>query len=202
MIRVVFCLAFTFSSALLLGQAPAEPAQEKGSAQQPAAAPSEVLNLLNLISAKASDDGAQLVLMAPKKQAETRTRTVAVTRMATETRTRVITDPNGKTVEQTYQVKVPITEQMEQQYVVFAITGMQRHEIDRAAVRAWRLSGESLDQARLVDWLKESRKVFAVEKPLTEKFAAPEPYYAEVMKADTVVIYLPPGELAKSAVEK
>jgi hypothetical protein len=198
MIRSVLCVALAFSCTLLLGQAPSDAIKGKGSAQQPAAAPSDALSLLNVMSAKISDDKARLVLMAPKKQAETRTRTVAVTRMVTEARTRVVKDPTGNNVEQTYHVKIPVTEQFEQEYVTFAITGMQQHEVDFSAVRAWRLSGEPLDAGKLSEWLKESRKVFALEMPLTEKFTATEPYYAEVLKPDTVMIYLPPGELSKT----
>jgi formylglycine-generating enzyme required for sulfatase activity len=71
----------------------------------------------------------------------------------------------------------------------------QRLTAPLTAVRAWRITGESLDNATLLQQLAESSHVFAVEMTESAKFTGISTYHASILRPDSIVLYLSPNTM-------
>ncbi len=114
---------------------------------------------------------------------------MAMTRM--ETRTREIT-VDGKAVTQAYTVNVPYTETREFTYQVAVLQGEDKADIPVEKIRAWDLTGRVVDTATLAVKLVFPTHVMVIELDPNETYEALDPYYASVMKQDTLVLCIEP----------
>lgn len=162
---------------------------------KPSGPPPASISFQNLVLAKVAADRSALMLLCPQYRYETRTRTVTVTKMVPETRTRVVKQKDGSDVEQTYTVQIPISEEQTQQYAVLILTEPAKFNVLVKDVRAWQINGESIDSGELLRRLSEATHVFAVEMDASQKFVAIEPYFAEVLRPGTLILYVPLGVL-------
>lgn len=167
----------------------------------PSGGPDRVLNFGDICIAKGSPDQHSLLIAKPVFQTETRTKVIYVTKYRTETRTREVVQPNGESVTQTYTVQVPYTEAVEQTYTVQVPFGATKFTVPMAMVRAWNLSGEPVDPASLARRLAKPTYVIASESDPSASFRGVEPFYASVLRTDTIVIYVAPGALTVEAPE-
>lgn len=187
-----FIIAFgLLSPALTLAQVP----DAQLNKFTPSGPPPASVSLQNLALAKVGADKSAIMLLCPQYRYETRTRTVTVTKTVPETRTRAVTQKDGSVAEQTYTVEIPVTEEQTQQYAVLLLSEPVKFSVPIKDVRAWQISGESIDSGELLRRLSEATHVFAVEMDASQKFVAIEPYFAEVLRPGTLILYVPPGML-------
>jgi hypothetical protein len=152
----------------------------------------------NLSISKISADGKTMQIARPKIQAETRTRTIAKTVFRKETRERTVSE-GGEEKTVTYDVTVPMTVMEEQAYIVRFPSGSDRFEVAMDQVSALDLSGNPIDRNALASRLQKPAYVLAMEGN-AKSFTAIDPFYLNVLRADTLVIFLPPGSIPAAPV--
>ncbi len=164
--------------------------------QQPSAPPSKgipqrsaTISFDNLCVAQLSQDQKSIHLTWPRIAIELRTRTVNVKLTRTETRTRTI-KVDGRSVPETYTVTVPFTESREVTSKIQSVIGMHEADIPVDQVRAWTLTGRTIDVDALSERLNRAKPVFAYTTPKDKNFEELDPYYASVMVDETLVLYI------------
>jgi hypothetical protein len=163
---------------------------------KPSGPPPGQVGLQNLMVAKAVADKSSMMLLVPQYKYETRTRTYTVTKVVPETRTRPVKLKDGSIAEQTYTVEVPVTEERTQEYMVGIVMEPSKVYVPLKEVRAWQISGETVDTGELLRRLGEATHVFAMEIDASAKFEPVEPFFSEVLRPRTLVLYLSPGVLS------
>jgi hypothetical protein len=151
----------------------------------------------NLSIARISADGKTVQVARPKIQNQTRTRTVNKTVIASETRTRTVSD-GGVEKTETYQVEVPHTVSEEQMYNVRFPSGSDRFDVAMDKVRALDLSGNAIDGNALAARLRKPAYVLAMEGD-AGNYTAIDPFYVNVLRPDTIVMFLPPSSIPAPA---
>jgi len=113
------------------------------------------------------------------------TRTVPITKIRMETRTRMVKDPDtGEALEQTYSVCVPYTEQIER-----AETVRRRIEVPLEDTKVWTFSGKALSAEEVRTSLSSAKRCFYTENRWIKDKYQGDPFYAEMLKPDVLVIW-------------
>jgi hypothetical protein len=143
---------------------------------------------------KASSDKKGLTVLTPLYDAETRTRTVQLTKFVLETREREVKDGDQtKTV--TYTVQVPVTVEEIQTYTVLIPRSSSKFAVPLSKVRAWDLSGKKMSQQHLLAAITNATKAFVSESHPSFEFEGYDEYFASVLNPETLVIFVEPGVL-------
>ncbi|XZE54661.1 hypothetical protein SH139x_000636 [Planctomycetaceae bacterium SH139] len=159
---------------------------------KPAGGPQWDLGSLAVAKFVGEQDGQPaLALMVTDWRVETRTRVVNVMKQVPETRTRTV-ENNGVTEERTYTVMVPYTEQVEQTYTVQIPVGQKRIDVPLGDCTAWTLTGKQVPTDKLAAFLSKPRHV--IEWWDRENAPQPDPFYASVIKPDTLLLRFPREE--------
>lgn len=165
----------------------------------PSGSPDSVVDFSQICIAKLSQDEQSLLIAKPALNFENRTRTEQVTKYVTESRTRTKTTAGGQTVTEEYQVAIPVTEQIEKSYTVRVPAGVTKFTLPIATVRAWELTGAPIDAGSLAERLSKPTYVIASENDPRANFPGVEPFYASILRPDTIVIYVAPRALTVEA---
>lgn len=191
MYRPVLTFVALISPAFVVAQTPtAETSKFK-----PRALPHFAMSFQNVSVAKAAADKTSIMLLVPQFKYETRTATYTVVVTRDEKRVRTVTDDAGNTKEVEYVVKVPVTEERTQEYTVSIPIEPKKVTLPIADVRAWEVTGQSVEAAELLRRLAEPTHLFAAEMDPAQEFVAIEPYFAEILKAGALVLYVAPGKI-------
>ena len=181
---VCLLVGLSCSGQLACGQQP--------SVWKPAAAPQWDLDSLAVAKFVGEQDGEPtLALMVTDWQFETRARVVNVTKYRTEQRQREVNN-NGVTEVQAYTVQVPYTEQVEQTYTVQIPVGQQRVDVPLGECTAWTLAGKQVPTDKLAAFFSKPRHV--IEWWDMQNAPQPDPFYASVIKPDTLLLRFPREE--------
>lgn len=177
--------------AVCLAQSPSSTKSQWTPSRKPHAA----LNLRHLVVAKISTDKQQLLLLVPRP--EIRSREINQTVMVPELRERTSTTKDGKQETVSYTVQVPQTKTTTQQYEGDAFSKIDRIIVPIDKVRAWKLSGEKLDTSSLSTSLASPTQIFVLETDFADEYTGSDPYYANVFRANTILVYVPPRTLER-----
>lgn len=162
---------------------------QQASLWKPAAAPQWDPASLAVAKVVGEQDGQPtLALMVTDWRVETRTRTVEVTKYRPEQREREI-ENNGVSEVRAYTVQVPYTEQITQEYTVQIPAGQQRVDVPLSKCTAWTLAGKQVPTDKLAAFLSKPRHV--LEWWDKENAPQPDPFYASVIKPDTLFLRFP-----------
>lgn len=138
------------------------------------------------------------MLLVPKVTAQTRTRQTPVTALRTETRERTVTTDEGEQVTQTYTVNVPVISVENTTYTTYVLGDVDRVVIPIKNVRAWHLDGSIVEAKDLASLCSKPIHVFAAEMPLDVQPDSVDPFFASLIRADALILYITPGAMMRS----
>jgi hypothetical protein len=148
----------------------------------------------NLSIAKISADGKTLQIARPKIQNETRMRGVTKTVMQKVSMTKTVSD-GGVDKTEIYEESVPMTITEEQAYIVRVPSGFDRFDVAMDKVSAFNLLVNPIDRGALAARLQKPTYVLAMEGDVQ----AIDPFYVNALRADMLIIFLPPGTIPAPA---
>ncbi len=164
----------------------------------------DAVDLLGCVSiAKVSDDKKSIVFARPAYSKVMETRMVNKTTFVTEQRTRSV-QSNGSTVEQTYAVQVPMSTTVDEPFEARVPQGVLRFSValdkvnDWEKVQAWDITGKEIENSALITRLAKPIHVVALERR-QRGFTPIDPFYASILRPDTLVIYVPMGTIPVAA---
>ncbi|WP_144059998.1 hypothetical protein [Rhodopirellula sallentina] len=147
-------------------------------------------NLENVSLAKVMGNGNTVGIIKVDFAVETRVVTVPVTKTRTETRTRIEERTDGRKVEVSYTEEIPYTESVEQVKEV-AVPRVVREDLPVNRIAVTTTSGDVVAKPTWIKRLAAPTHVFVVhdqEKWREDKLERLSPYYAAVVRPDTLVL--------------
>lgn len=158
----------------------------------------EVVEFADLKVAKLSDDGKFVRFVCPQFKPETRSKKFTVCKITKETRTRTEKTSDGSKKEVSYEVEVPAFVEEERKYMAMIPYGSYRMTVPVELLKAWDLTGNSVDKTALSKKLSIATHVLVQERVNPTEIPLPvEPYFASILKVETLRIQLPAGASAK-----
>jgi hypothetical protein len=148
----------------------------------------------NLSIARISADKKTVQFARPKIASEIRTRTVTKTVPRVETKTRQVSE-GGQTRTEDFTVVVYDTVAEEQTFTVMVPKGSERFDVAVDKISATDLSGNAIDGTALATKLQKPAYVMAMEG----SFTGIDPFYLNLLRQDTIVIFVPQGSIPAPA---
>ena len=155
------------------------------------------MDLQDVVGVEPIEVGATTVtLLRTDIRAETRTKTVPVTRMRQETRTaRRVNEQTGQTEEREYTVEIPYTESVTMTKQVFVPVGIQKREVPIKTLTGWDINGKKLGHDELIKRLSSQGSAILFQQPWEEgtKF---DKIQTAVIRKDILILYAPQSVVA------
>ncbi len=157
---------------------------------------------VDLSLAKISEDKKTVQIVRPSLSYVESTREVTKTVSTPKTATKTVIE-GGQEKEVTYTEVVPETVIATQTYLepVVASNVPERFNVAIEKLKAWELMGKPIDGTALATRLKQATYVLAKEED-PANFYPMDTFYANALRPDLIVIYVPRGTFPKGAPER